>query len=63
METLDKSESNASVKTGVVIGIFSFVEFFPKMYLLDKIWYDQYHHENKKMEEKSQKKKRQSLQK
>lgn len=36
METLDSSESDASVKTGVVIGIFSNFEFFPKIYLLKK---------------------------
>lgn len=33
MDTLDSSASNACVKTGVVIGIFSDLEFFPKMYL------------------------------
>ena len=33
MDTLDLSASNAWVKTGVVIGIFSIVEFFPKIYL------------------------------
>lgn len=33
MDILDSSASNACVKTGVVIGIFSDLEFFPKMYL------------------------------
>lgn len=33
IDTLDFSASNAWVKTGVVIGIFSVVEFLPNMYL------------------------------
>lgn len=33
IDTLDFSASNACVKTGVVIGIFSVVEFLPNMYL------------------------------
>ena len=33
METLGDSELNFWVNTGVVMGIFSFVEFFPNIYL------------------------------
>lgn len=33
IDTLEFSASNAWVNTGVVIGIFSVVEFLPKMYL------------------------------
>lgn len=38
IETLDKSTSMAWVNTGVVIGIFSAVEFFPNIYLRMKIF-------------------------
>lgn len=33
IDTLDRSASLVSVNTGVVIGIFSVVEFFPNIYL------------------------------
>ena len=37
MDTLESSASNACVKTGVVIGIFSDLEFLPNMYLERRI--------------------------
>jgi hypothetical protein len=38
IDTLDKSASLAWVNTGVVIGIFSVVEFFPNIYLYRRIF-------------------------
>lgn len=58
IDTLEFSVSNAWVKTGVVIGIFSVVAFFPNMYLyleectIFKIWNTKHHNRYQKKRRK-----------